>query len=181
MLKVLASKKLIDKDSSTKEFYSYIKDLLRNDEVKKMGLIRHHCGTSCLQHSINVSYYNYLFAKKLRLDRKACAIGGLLHDLYLYDRKTYIRKSGERLHGYRHPAVALTNASQLIHLTDCEKDMILKHMWPLTLLSAPKYKETYIIVLVDKYCCLGEIMAYFAKETKKGIIKSALYMKNKIA
>ena len=33
--------------------------------------------------------------------------------------------------------------------------MIIKHMWPVTL-AMPKYKETFIITLVDKYFAVAE-------------------------
>ncbi|MDE7104796.1 MAG: HAD family hydrolase, partial [Ruminococcus sp.] len=47
------------------------------------------------------------------------------------------------------------NAEQLTDINPMERDIIQKHMWPLTL-SAPKYKETYIITFVDKYCAVLE-------------------------
>ena len=36
--------------------------------------------------------------------------------------------------------------------------MIEKHMWPVTK-PVPKYAETYIITLVDKYCAVIEYLA----------------------
>ena len=36
-----------------------------------------------------------------------------------------------------------------------EKDIILKHMWPLNI-ELPKYKETCVIVFTDKICCIKE-------------------------
>ena len=40
-------------------------------------------------------------------------------------------------------------------LNNIEKDIIEKHMWPLTL-RLPKYKESYVVLMVDKYCALFE-------------------------
>jgi uncharacterized protein len=40
-------------------------------------------------------------------------------------------------------------------LNDIEKDIIEKHMWPLTL-KLPKYKEAFIVSFVDKYCAFME-------------------------
>ena len=37
-----------------------------------------------------------------------------------------------------------------------EKDIIEKHMWPLTI-RLPKYKESFIVSFVDKYCSTAEI------------------------
>ena len=54
-----------------------------------------------------------------------------------------------------HPQIALHNAQKLFHLTDLEKDIILKHMWPLTL-SIPKYRESFVVTFIDKYCAFKE-------------------------
>jgi uncharacterized protein len=40
-----------------------------------------------------------------------------------------------------------------------ERDIILKHMFPITR-ELPRYKETYVIVLVDKYCAVAEHVFY---------------------
>ena len=48
------------------------------------------------------------------------------------------------------PKISLANASELFKLNDMEKDIILKHMWPLTVIP-PKYTEGIIVTLVDKY------------------------------
>jgi uncharacterized protein len=50
---------------------------------------------------------------------------------------------------------AYSNASELTEITSLEKDMIEKHMWPLTR-PKPSYKETYIITIIDKYCAVLE-------------------------
>lgn len=44
---------------------------------------------------------------------------------------------------------------RLFSLTDREKNIILRHMWPLTV-TPPKYREAYVIVMFDKYCSLME-------------------------
>lgn len=171
MLKALASRHRIDKDLKTSEFYSYIEDILRNEEVQKMSNFTHHYGTTCLQHSINVSYYNYLLSKFFNLDRRSLARAGLLHDMYLYNRKTYIRKKGERLHGYRHPLIAYKNARKFFDLNKCEREIILKHMWPLTL-ALPRYRETFVITLVDKICCFAEISCFIGSVIRQETVKA---------
>ncbi len=60
-------------------------------------------------------------------------------------------------HAFTHPKTAYMNASKLFNLNDKEADIILKHMWPVTL-SFPKYKESYLLTFVDKYCALSEFM-----------------------
>ena len=174
MQKAIGSKKDLRNDAQLKEYYSYVKDLLENDVVMQMKKFRHHYGTNCYQHSINVSYYNYLLCKKFGLDAKSGARAGLLHDLFLYDRKAYIRTKGERLHGFRHPKIALENANANFDLNEREEDIIEKHMWPLTV-ELPKYSESYVTVLVDKYCAVAEIGSFVLDRTKNKI--SYLYDK----
>ena len=78
----------------------------------------------------------------------------MLHDLFLYNWRK--RENGRKgLHAFTHPRTAYENASKLFKLNDKEKDIILKHMWPVTF-ALPKYKESYILTLVDKYCALNE-------------------------
>lgn len=83
------------------------------------------------------------------------ARAGMMHDLYLYDWHTHARETGEYFHGIKHPNKALKIAQSNFQLSDVERDIILKHMWPLTMIP-PKYPESFIVCLVDKYCCISE-------------------------
>lgn len=60
-----------------------------------------------------------------------------------------------RWHGFRHPGRALYEAERITSLTKREISIIKRHMWPLTLIP-PRYVESYVIILVDKYCSLRE-------------------------
>ena len=53
--------------------------------------------------------------------------------------------------------IALQNAEKLLTLNEREKDMIQNHMFPMTF-AFPRYAETYLITLVDKYCAVMEFM-----------------------
>ncbi|MBQ2937697.1 MAG: HD family phosphohydrolase [Clostridia bacterium] len=146
--------KLINKIYENTEFIDIIKDLLENDTVKQMNNYRQHYETSCFNHCLIASYYCYKYCKKLNLDYISCSRAAMLHDLFLYDwRKRENDRKG--LHAFTHPKTAYENASKLFTLNDKEADIILKHMWPVTI-SLPKYKESYILTLVDKYCALNE-------------------------
>lgn len=145
-------------DSSiSNEYKMCISDLLQDEAVKSMEKYIQHGDVNCLEHSISVSYYSYLICRRLGLDYKSAARGGLLHDFFLYD--WHITKPKNGLHGFTHPYTALDNANERFRLNKIEKDIIEKHMWPLTV-SLPKYKESFIIVLVDKHCSLMEIIMY---------------------
>lgn len=146
--------KLEEKVIEDSEFELIIKEIKQNPHVQEMNLYRQHFDTNCFDHCLNVSYYSYLICKKYNLDYIAVARAGMLHDLFLYDWRKK-RSDGKKLHAFRHPKKALSNANKLFELTDKEQDIILKHMWPLTVVL-PRYKESYVLSFVDKYCALKE-------------------------
>ena len=138
-------------------YLALVDELLASEAVRSMDAYIQHGTTSCLRHSINVSYLSYCYCRDRGWDAAAAARGGLLHDLFLYDWHTYRRSPGERLHGFEHPRKALANAERAFHLTDTERDIILRHMFPLTL-TPPRTREAYAVVMFDKYCSLMETM-----------------------
>lgn len=136
------------------DFNNCIKDLLELEDVKKLDNFTQHLNTSRLSHSINVAYYSYTVCKIFGLDYKSAARAGILHDLFLYDWRT--QKQPEGNHAKAHPIVALRTAEKNVKLNDIEKDCIIKHMWPLTF-KAPKYKESFLLSCMDKYCTVLEV------------------------
>ena len=139
-------------------YLAEVRDILANKEVQSMSGFIQHGSTTCLEHSINVSYLTYLYCKEHGMDARAAARAGLLHDLFLYDwHQHYVRRKGEALHGFSHPRRALENAQKAFSLTAKEKNMILRHMWPLTVIP-PKYKEGFVLLWYDKYCSMNETM-----------------------
>lgn len=142
-----------------REFELIIKDIASNNTVKRMKNFNQHYDTNCFEHCIRVSYISYLICKKLKLNYKAAARAGMLHDLFLYDWRK--RQDGRKgLHAFTHPKTALENSTKLFELSDIEKDIILKHMWPVTI-KLPKYKESHIVTLVDKYSAITESLSYY--------------------
>ena len=149
------------------DFITIIADLLQAESVQEMKKYRQHYKTSCFNHCLCVSYYTYLICRKLNLDYISASRAAMLHDLFLYDwRKRENDRKG--LHAFTHPKTALENATKLFSLNDKEKDMILKHMWPITFIP-PKYIESYILTFVDKHCAISEsvraINDIFSKKT----------------
>lgn len=143
------------------EFNNIILDITSNPTVQKMKEFRQHYNTSCYEHCLNVAYISYLIAKKLKLSEKEIARGAMLHDLFLYDwRNSKKDLNLEKYHAFIHPEIALKNATSLFNLTDKEKDIIAKHMWPVTI-KLPKYKETFIVTLIDKYSTIYETVKYY--------------------
>lgn len=143
--------KIYKKRKAWEEFVEIVTPLVEHEKVQEMKQYPHHGVTSCFEHCIHVSYCNFMICKMFGLDAKAGARAGLLHDLFLYDWHTYKPNKGERLHGFTHARQALINAEKYFELSDMEKDIISKHMFPLNL-GLPKYKETSVIILTDKFC-----------------------------
>ena len=90
----------------------------------------------------------------------------MLHDFYLYDWR--IKSSWHRWHAFKHGRFASINACKLFDLSNKEIDMIKKHMWPVTI-KFPKYPESYIVTLTDKYSTIAESLHYYTDilHTKK--------------
>ncbi len=158
MIDWIISKLNLKADSSDdQEYIACIRDLIDHDMVRSMKNYIQHGDIDCLEHSLYVSYSGYLVCRRMGLDYRSAARGGLLHDFFLYD--WHIKGSHEGLHGFTHPRVALENANKLFCLNAMEKDIILKHMWPMTI-KPPKYKETCIVIAADKYCASMEIFDF---------------------
>ena len=114
-----------------------------------------HGDTTVLLHCIAVAYFSLKLAKALRLqcDQDSLVRGALLHDYFLYD--WHVADDSHRFHGFHHAKAALRNAQADVHLTEKEQDIIVHHMFPLTL-SPPRSREATLVCLVDKGCGLYE-------------------------
>lgn len=117
-----------------------------------------HGTTTVFAHSIRVARLSLRLAKRLHLkvNDRALLRGALLHDYFLYDwhDKTQIPQR-KRLHGFWHPGIALRNAEKEYKLTDRQREIIRKHMWPLSVVP-PTCREAWVVTTADKYCSLME-------------------------
>ncbi|HIZ71094.1 MAG TPA: hydrolase [Candidatus Atopostipes pullistercoris] len=139
------------------EYMTIIKDLLKNEKLLKLEEITHHHYTTRLSHSLFVSYVSYKLAKSRGLDYISTARAGLLHDFFLEGRQD-IEKMGLGSHNSAHPKIALKNAQEITEINEVEKDIILKHMFLCTFKGGvPRFKESFIVTLVDKYCAITEV------------------------
>lgn len=138
------------------EYLECVKDMINHEKVLEMQGFLQHGSMSCLEHSISVSYKSFRICKLLHFDYASAARGGLLHDFFLYDWRDHetVHKGN---HGYMHPRIALENANQYFMLNKKEQDIIKKHMWPLTI-RFPRYKESFVVTCVDKYCAAAEFL-----------------------
>jgi len=145
------------KSKSMKEYTDCIDDLLQNEITDSMNSFVQHGSVTCFDHSLSVSYYSYVLCRLLHLDYRSAARGGLLHDLFLYSWHKSKLIGGK--HSFTHPYTALKNANKHFLLNKMEKDIIVKHMWPLTIIF-PRYKEAYVVSFIDKYCAILEIARF---------------------
>ena len=144
----------INKILKDKKYIMIISDLINQEKVQEMKQYRQHHNINCFDHCLFVSYNTYLICKKHHLDYISAARAGLLHDLFLYDWRK--RENGRKgLHAFTHGRTAYEQASTFVKLNEKEKDIIVKHMWPVTP-ALPKYRETFIVTLVDKYFAIAE-------------------------
>lgn len=137
-----------ENDGRLGEYLCCVFELLKNEKLFEMSGLKKHGYVDCMDHCLFVSYYSFITCKRLGLDYKSAARGGLLHDFYLYSKGS---KEMPKMHRLKHPKIALDKACECFELSDKEKDIILHHMWPITL-SFPKYRESYVVDMVDKYC-----------------------------
>lgn len=138
------------------EYLACVQDILDHEVFNSMDQFIQHGHTTCKAHCIQVSYMSYCICKKYNWDFRGAARAGLLHDLFLYDWHTHAKETGNHFHGFTHPAVALRNAEKYFDLTEAQKDMILRHMWPLTPIP-PKTMAGMAILYSDKFCSLAEV------------------------
>ncbi|MFW5799813.1 MAG: HD domain-containing protein, partial [Spirochaetota bacterium] len=141
----------VKKEDMDPEYYEAVKDLLEHPVVQKMDTFKHHDDTT-LFHTLTVSQISFYLAKKFNCDAVSVARGGLLHDLFLYDWR-----DGEHPnHPTKHAERALKNADKHFNLNDIERDIIAKHMWPVTR-KFFKYKESFLVSIVDKIVSTKEV------------------------
>lgn len=147
---------ILKKDQRRQEFYACIQDLIQSPQVQSMGDIPQHTQeVSRLDHSLYVSYVGFLLCRFFGLDQRAAARGGLLHDMHNWTKDETFALRARLL--VLHPQLALKNASGAFDLSQKEKDIIVKHMWPLTP-AFPRYAESYLICLADKLCACAEML-----------------------
>ena len=138
------------------EFRRFVRDIAVNREFLRTKEFRHH-DSSIYRHALRVSFLAYRVGKSLDLDARAMARGGLLHDFFLYDWRDHDlpELARHKFHGLAHPHIALANARGQFSVTRVEGDIIVKHMWPLTL-RPPMHLESFLVGCIDKYVAIYE-------------------------
>lgn len=152
-------------------WYTIVEPILLNQEFQVRRLFRHH-DKSVWDHSIDVSYYAFCYAKIVGANERICAIGGLLHDFYPfawryskaleeYDNYYLSRLKKKEFflkkHGFTHAREAYQNYLKYFSEYEDKKisDCIIKHMFPLNI-KIPKYRESWIVTFADKRVSISD-------------------------
>lgn len=140
-------------------------DIVNSDLFKKEADFYQHKSVTTYDHSLFVAHMSLKLADllNLKVNRESLIKGTLLHDYFLYD--WHEDDPSHKWHGIFHPRVARDNAKRDFGLNKIEENMILSHMFPLGWVI-PKYKESIILCLVDKYCATYEIIHQKRVESK---------------
>ena len=132
-----------------KQYKMIVDYILRDKEFCKISSSYHH-GTDRLVHSIKVSYYSYLIARRFGLDYETAATAGLLHDFFITDNDKTMKESAKSL--FHHAKIASNNAINQFGISEKERNIIETHMFPINP-KPPRFIEGWIVSLVDK--CVG--------------------------
>ena len=143
-----------------KELLTRGKDIILSPEAQVLKTFVQHGETTVFEHCLSVAKFSLLMAHflertlKIDINKDSLVRGALLHDYFLYDwhDKTV---PGRRVHGFTHPGTAMRNAERDFGLNDLERDIISKHMFPVTPFP-PMHRESIIVNLADKWCALCE-------------------------
>lgn len=143
-------------------------DILASQNYRRTRGHIQHGDMTVQRHTMDVARYSLFISRKLRIrcDTQALIRGALLHDYFLYDWHDKEHINIARLHGFRHPQIALANAEKEYELTEREKDIIAKHMWPLTVVP-PACREAWIVTAADKYCSFMETVRLHKRHKKE--------------
>ncbi len=134
-------------------------DILESRNFNRMKEYVQHGDVTVNAHVLSVARCSIALSEYLhiRCSRRELIRGALLHDYFLYDWHVPDKENPHKLHGFYHPGTALRNASREYRLTEREREIIRRHMWPLTVVP-PTCREAWIVTAADKWCSLLETL-----------------------
>lgn len=157
-------KKHTDELPKLEDLLNFYEELRTNPTFFRMAGIKQHRNSNTYRHVCMVTEASlvYAYKRKLNIDYYSLIRGAYLHDLFLYDWRKESRKTKLK-HLFKHPQIAYQNACKYFQLTETEKDIILHHMFPVTLIP-PRTKEGWIVSKKDKQVTFKEV---WMKKRKK--------------
>ena len=141
------------------------KEILSNNKYQRISLESHH-GLTRLEHSLRVSRNVYKVSRKLNLDYVSATRAALLHDFFTNEE---FETNHGLIQGVVHPDIALANACGEFDLNEKEKNAIVSHMFPLSVVL-PKSREAWVLTAVDKVVAIYEYGLY--KFNPKNAVKT---------
>jgi len=142
-----------------KEFNDIIKDIVTNEEFMKLQGEVHH-STTRFNHSLRVAYEVYNKLKDNDQNYVDATRAALLHDFFFDDDLS--SSQSDRLNN--HPLIALENAKKYFDINELQENIILSHMYPLSY-CLPRFKESWIVSLMDKKVTILEFKRYGFKKS----------------
>ncbi len=143
-------------------FNSLVQDIIDNKEFNKLNKELHH-GITRYDHSVRVAKWTYNICDILNMkttDQTTRA--ALLHDFFTNDEL----KDNNGLQKLKnHPDKALENSLKYYDLNNIQQNIIKTHMFPCSF-TIPKYKESWLVSIIDKLVSTYEILRF----------KASLYM-----
>ena len=163
----MKNKKMKKINELNSTYLKYADEIIKKENMQKMKNYIQHGDTDCYMHSLIVAYISLQIARKFNIscDERSMVRGALLHDYFLYDwHNPHVKVKG--LHGFSHPKTALKNAEKEFKLNDIERNIIKRHMFPLTIVP-PKYKESVIVSIADKISSVAETLKIAKKHRER--------------
>ncbi|MBO6242778.1 MAG: HD domain-containing protein [Butyrivibrio sp.] len=156
---------ILNELESSEEYREILKkhgeEILCSEQYARLKEFIQHGNVTVYEHSIHVALCAIKLNRKLSINGRERELvrGALLHDYFLYDWHIQDAPGNihPKLHGFYHPGIALRNATRDFSLSEREKDIIVKHMWPLTI-NPPRCREAWIVCLADKYASTLETL-----------------------
>ena len=144
-------------EKEKQELEDIYQSFLNDPNILRMKDIRMHRGSSCYIHSFRVAKRAIQIAlHRKKYNLKNVLIASILHDYYLYDWR--VNRELLKKHGSRHPIIANENAKRDFDIPEEISEIILSHMWPLTLKYYPHSKEAKLVNYVDDITATKEFL-----------------------
>ena len=139
------------------DFDHIVKDILTNEEFKKLDTELHH-GITRYNHSLRVAKATYKCAKALKLDYKEATRAALMHDFYINEQFEGTPASKVLS---KHPDQAALNSKKHFNISELQENIIRSHMFPMSK-EMPKFKESWVVTAVDKSVAAYEMYRFKA-------------------
>ena len=161
------------KDNTYEEYLSLVKNILEDEEFKKLKNCLHH-GTTRYEHSINVSYNAYKIAKRYNLSYEEVARSALLHDFFINEEANLKDRFKAT---FTHAAQAENNARDKFNISEKEAKIIRCHMFPVNL-TLPRDKESWVVTICDKGAYFNEYFKNVSHKLKYAVNIFAILILN---